>query len=447
MIKKVLIANRGEIAVRILRACRDLGIVTVSVYSTADANSEHVLLSDESVCIGPQSPKDSYLNICSILTAATITGADAIHPGVGFLSENAEFCRIVGEHGIKFIGPKPEHITIMGDKISAKETMRSLGVPLVPGSDGIVTSFTQAAKICESIGYPVLLKAAGGGGGRGINIANNRSELEEKFELTATEARNAFGRGDLYIEKFLAHPRHIEVQVIADQHGNVLHLGERDCSIQRRRQKLWEEARATALTEKDRAKLYEIVTNAVKQFGYEGVGTLEFLYENGQFYFIEMNTRIQVEHTITEAVTGVDLVKEQILVASGAKLRYKQSDIKFTGHAIECRINAEDPESFIPSPGLIKHYHTPGGIGIRMDSYVYAGYRVPSCYDSLIAKLIIHAETRSDCLMRLRRALDEYVVDGIKTTIPLHRELSENSSVVSGDYDITFLDNFLRERV
>lgn len=446
MIKKILIANRGEIAVRVLRACRDLGIVTVSVYSTPDINSEHVLLSDESVCIGPASATDSYLNMCSLLTAATITGADAIHPGVGFLSENADFAKIVEEHGIKFIGPSPEHISTMGDKITAKETMRKLGVPLVPGSNGAVSSIDEARRICEEIGYPVLLKAAGGGGGKGIGVVRNSQDLEEVFTLTKTEAANAFGRDDVYIEKFFTHPRHIEVQIIADQYGNVLHLGERDCSIQRRRQKVWEEARADVLTDEQREELYGIVVNAVKSFGYEGVGTLEFLYEDGKFYFIEMNTRIQVEHTITECVTGIDLVKEQILVAGGKKLTMKQSDIKFSGHAIECRINAEDPESFFPSPGLVKSYHAPGGIGVRIDSYIYNGYKVPSYYDSLVAKLIVHADTRQDCIMRLRRALDEYVIDGIKTTIPLHKQLCTNDGIVSGEYDITFLDNFLKER-
>lgn len=447
MIKKILIANRGEIAVRILRACKDLGIVTVSVYSTVDSNSEHVLLSDESVCIGPAAPSESYLNVCSILTAATITGADAIHPGVGFLSENAEFARAVEEHGIKFIGPKPEHINVMGDKVTAKETMRNFGVPLVPGSDGVVSSLDDARRICKEIGYPVLIKSAGGGGGRGISVASSEAELAEKFYITSTEAQNAFGNPELYIEKFLQHPRHIEVQILADQYGNVIHLGERDCSIQRRRQKIWEEARAPSLNEAERETLYNIVIRAVKNFGYEGVGTLEFLYENGQFYFIEMNTRIQVEHTITEAVTGIDLVKEQILVAGGARLSYTQDDVKFSGHAIECRINAEDPESFLPSPGSVKNYNAPGGIGVRVDSYIYNGCKIPPCYDSLVSKLIVHGNTRNDCIMRLRRALDEYVIDGIKTTIPLHRELSENPSILNADYNITFLDELLRERL
>lgn len=447
MIKKVLIANRGEIAVRVLRACKDLGIVTVSVYSTADANSEHVLLSDESVCIGPAAVSESYLNVRSILTAATITGADAVHPGVGFLSENAEFAKIVQEHGITFIGPSPDHITIMGDKVTAKDTMRNLGVPLVPGSDGVVLSLEAARTCCAEVGYPVLIKSAGGGGGRGISVVENEGELAEKFTLTATEAQNAFGRADLYIEKYLKRPRHIEVQIIADKYGNVLHLGERDCSVQRRRQKIWEEARAPFLSKSERNELYSVAVTAVKKFGYEGVGTLEFLYENGKFFFIEMNTRIQVEHTITEAVTGIDLVKEQILVASGEKLSKKQEDIKFHGHAIECRINAEDPESFLPSPGLVKNCHNPGGIGVRIDSYIYNGYKVPSCYDSLVAKLIVHADTRQDCLMRLRRALDEYVIDGIKTTIPLHKQLCEEQGIINADYDINFLDRLLKERL
>lgn len=447
MIKKVLIANRGEIAVRVLRACKDLGIKTVSIYSTADANSEHVLLSDESVCIGPQKPLESYLNIRAIIAAATIAGVDAIHPGVGFLSENPEFARIVQEHGIKFIGPNHEHISIMGDKISAKQTMLNLGVPLVPGSNGEIRSFKEASELCNKIGYPVLIKAAGGGGGRGIMVVGSEKELKESIELTKTESQNAFGRSDIYIEKYLSSPRHIEVQIIADQFGNVIHLGERDCSIQRRRQKIWEEALSPTLNNSERQELYKMVINAVKGFAYEGVGTLEFLYENGKFYFIEMNTRIQVEHTISEAVTGIDLVREQILVAAGEKLGYTQEDVKFRGHAIECRINAEDPESFTPSPGIIKSYHTPGGIGVRIDSYVYNGYKIPSCYDSLVAKLIVHADTRKDCIMRLRRALNEYIIDGIKTTLPLHKELAHNDEIISGNFDINFLDKYLKEKL
>ncbi len=443
LFQKILIANRGEIALRVQRACRELGIPTVAVHSTADAEAMHVRLADESVCIGPASAKDSYLNIPSILSAASITGADAIHPGYGFLSENAGFADMVQAHGLTFIGPDPEHIRMMGDKITAKTTMARLGVPLVAGSDGAVADVAAARAVAERIGYPVLIKAAAGGGGRGMKAAMDADQLDEAFRTARAEARAAFGSDAVYIEKYLDRPRHIEMQVLADAHGNVVHFGERDCSLQRRHQKLLEEAGSPALSARARDALGETVTAALGRIGYRNAGTLEFLYQDGHFSFIEMNTRLQVEHPVTEMVSNVDLVCEQIRVAAGERLGYRQSDIRFEGHAIECRINAENPETFMPTPGRVTAFHAPGGPGVRVDSALYAGYVVPPYYDSLIAKLIVHAPTRPMAIARLRRALDEFAVLGIETTIPLHRRIVDDPAFQAGDYTIHWLERFV----
>ena len=443
MFDKVLIANRGEIALRIERACKELGLATVAVHSTADADAMHVRLADESVCIGPPAAKDSYLNIPAIVAACEITGADAVHPGYGFLSENARFAEILEEHKITFIGPTAKHVRLMGDKIKAKETVQSLGIPVVPGSDGAVTDYEEAKAIAAEIGYPVMVKASAGGGGRGMKLALFENELEPALSAARNEARAAFGDDTVYLEKYLGGPRHIEVQVLADGTGNAIHLGERDCSLQRRHQKLWEEAPSPALNENERVRIGEIVATAMRKLRYRGVGTVEFLYEGGEFYFIEMNTRLQVEHTVTEMITGLDLVIEQIRIAGGASLSLRQEDVRFNGHAIECRINAENPHTFRPSPGTITHFHPPGGLGVRVDSGVYAGYTIPPYYDSLIGKLIVHARTRNECLMRLKRALGEFVVDGIETTIPLFSSLVSEPDVVDGNYDIHWLEDHL----
>ncbi len=443
MFSKILIANRGEIALRVLRAAKELGIQTVVVHSTADADAMHVRLADESVCIGPPAARDSYLNIHQIVAACEITGADAVHPGYGFLSENARFADILAAHNITFIGPSADHIRIMGDKIEAKRTAKRLGIPVVPGSDGAVSDETDAKRIAGDIGYPVIIKASAGGGGRGMKVARTEDDLIEALHTARTEAGAAFGDDAVYIEKYLEKPRHIELQVFGDGAGQGIHLGERDCSLQRRHQKVWEEANSPALNEEERARIGAICAKAVADLGYSGAGTIEFLYENSEFYFIEMNTRLQVEHPVTEAITGLDLVHEQIRVASGGGLSLTQDEVKFSGHAIECRINAEDPRTFVPSPGTITHFHTPGGLGIRVDSGVYSGYRIPPYYDSLIGKLIVHGRNRVECMMRLRRALDEFVVDGIKTTLPLFRDLVGNGDIANGDYDIHWLEKYL----
>ncbi|MBW8640341.1 acetyl-CoA carboxylase biotin carboxylase subunit [Hoeflea sp. WL0058] len=443
MLSKVLIANRGEIALRVLRACKELGISTVAVHSTADADAMHVRLADESVCIGPPASRDSYLNIHQIVAACEITGADSVHPGYGFLSENAKFAEILEAHGITFIGPTAEHIHLMGDKITAKKTAEELGIPVVPGSDGEVTDAAAGKRVAAEIGYPVLIKATAGGGGRGMKVARNESELAVALATAQKEAEAAFGNSSVYIEKYLGHPRHIEVQVMGDGEGAAVHLGERDCSLQRRHQKIWEEANSPALTPELRDKIGMICARAMQKLKYRGAGTVEFLYENGEFYFIEMNTRLQVEHPVTEAITGIDLVNEQIRVASGDGLSVTQDEIHFTGHAIECRINAEDPRTFTPSPGTITHYHPPGGLGVRVDSGVYQGYKIPPYYDSLIGKLIVHGRTRPEAMMRLRRALGEFVIDGINTTIPLFSDLLSNPDIASGDYDIHWLEKYL----
>ena len=443
MIEKVLIANRGEIALRIHRACKEMGISTVVVHSEADRDAMAVRLADESVCIGPAPSSESYLKKSRILAAAEITNADAIHPGYGFLSENAQFAEMVEAHGIKFIGPTAEHIRVMGDKIAAKQAMIDAGVPVVPGSDGGVTSTGEAKKIAKKIGYPVLVKAAAGGGGRGMKVAKTEKELENAIKTAKTEAKAAFGDDAVYLEKYLGKPRHIEVQVIADTHGNTAHLWERDCSLQRRHQKVFEEAPSPALNQAQREEIGSIVAKAVAKIGYRGAGTMEFLYEDGNFYFIEMNTRIQVEHPVTEMITGIDLVREQIRIADGKKLSFSQEDVILVGHAIECRINAEHPETFMPSPGTITEFHAPGGPDVRVDSAAYAGYKIPPHYDSMIGKLIVHGRTRNECVMRLRRALDEMVIGGIQTTLPLHQRLVEAKDVVDGNYDIHWLERFL----
>jgi len=443
MFDKILIANRGEIALRIQRACKELGVATVAVHSTADADAMHVRLADESVCIGAPPAKDSYLNIPQIVAACEITGADAVHPGYGFLAENARFAEILEEHDITFIGPSAEHLRVMGDKIQAKETARRLGIPVVPGSDGPITDMDQAHRLAHDMGYPVLVKAAAGGGGRGMKVANFDNELEIAIATARTEAKAAFGDDTVYLEKYLQHPRHIEVQVLGDGAGNAIHLGERDCSLQRRHQKLWEEAPSPALNASERERIGETVAKAMRDLCYRGVGTVEFLYEGGEFFFIEMNTRLQVEHTVTEMVTGLDLVIEQIRIAAGAPLSLRQEDVHFSGHAIECRINAENSRTFRPSPGTITHFHPPGGLGVRVDSGAYAGYTIPPYYDSLIGKLIVHARTRNECLMRLKRALGEFVVDGIETTIPLFISLISEPDIVNGLYDIHWLENHL----
>ena len=443
MFEKVLIANRGEIALRIHRACREMGISTVAVHSTADADAMHVRLADESVCIGGPPSRESYLNMPAILTAATITGADAIHPGVGFLSENANFATMVEEHGFTFIGPKPEHIALMGDKVAAKEAATKLGIPVVPGSEGAVGSEEEAKRVAKETGFPVLIKAAAGGGGRGMKVAWSESELGDAFRMARNEAKAAFGYDQVYMEKYLAKPRHIEMQMLADGKGGVVHLGERDCSLQRRHQKLLEEAPSPALNARQREEIGQVAIDALRDLGYASAGTLEFLFEDGQFFFIEMNTRLQVEHPISEAITGIDLVREQIRVAAGHPLSFTQDDVQFVGHAIECRINAENPETFAPSPGLVTDYHPPGGLGVRVDSGLYANYKVPPHYDSLIAKLIVHGSSRNECLMRLRRALDEIVIDGIDTSIPLHRRLIMEPDFINGAYDIHWLEKFM----
>ena len=443
MFDKILIANRGEIALRVLRACKELGIPTVAVHSTADADAMHVRFADESVCIGPPAAKDSYLNIPAILSACEITGADAVHPGYGFLSENARFAEILADHDVHFIGPKAEHIRIMGDKIEAKRTARKLGIPVVPGSEGGITSDVEATKVANEIGYPVLIKAAAGGGGRGMKVARSAAELSTALSTARTEAKAAFGDDAVYLEKYLERPRHIEIQVLGDGKGKAIHLGERDCSLQRRHQKIWEEGPSPALNTKARDTIGETVAKAMREIGYLGVGTVEFLYEDGKFYFIEMNTRIQVEHPVTEMITDIDLIFEQIRAAAGAALTLTQSDVEFRGHAIECRINAENPVSFRPSPGKILHYHPPGGLGVRIDSAVYQGYTIPPYYDSLVGKLIVHGKTRTECLMRLKRALDEVVVDGIETTLPLFRALVREKDIIDGNYHIHWLEQFL----
>ena len=443
MFNKILIANRGEIALRIQRACRELGIGTVAVHSTVDAQAMHVRLADESVCIGPPAARDSYLNVAAILTAASVTGADAIHPGYGFLSENAGFADMVEAHGITFIGPAADHIRMMGDKITAKAAMASLGVPLVPGSDGAVGDLTEAAVVADGIGYPVLIKAAAGGGGRGMKVAHAAGELAEAWRVARAEARAAFGNDAVYIEKYLDRPRHIELQVLADAHGTVIHLGERDCSLQRRHQKLLEEAGSPALDAAGRDALGATVTAGLSKLGYRNAGTLEFLYQDGQFAFIEMNTRLQVEHPVTEMITGIDIVREQIRVAAGQPLGYGQSDVRFSGHAIEVRVTAEDPETFVPSPGRVDVFHAPGGLGVRVDSALYAGYVVPPHYDSMVAKLIVHAPDRPAAIARLQRALEEFAVVGIKTTLPLHQRIVQDPAFIAGDYDIHWLERFV----
>lgn len=445
MFEKVLIANRGEIALRIHRACREMGIHTVAVHSTADADAMHVRLADESVCIGPAPSRLSYLNMPAIISAATITGADAIHPGIGFLSENAGFAQMVQEHGFTFIGPSPEHLSLMGDKVAAKDAAKRFGIPVVPGSDGAVGEDKMAMKVAEEIGFPVLVKAAAGGGGKGMKVANSARDLSEALAIARSEAKANFGNDAVYLEKYLSHPRHIEIQILADHHGNVVHLGERDCSLQRRHQKLLEEAPSPALNEAERAKIGKIAVDAMKKMGYRSVGTIEFLYQDGAFYFIEMNTRLQVEHPVSEMITGIDLVREQIRVAAGLPLGFSQQDISFEGHAIECRINAENPVTFTPSPGRVTEYHPAGGLDVRVDSALYAGYRVPPHYDSLIAKLIVHGRSRNECLMRLRRALEEMVINGIDTSIPIHRKLIAARDFINGNYDIRWLEKFVED--
>ena len=438
--KKILIANRGDVAIRVLRACRQMGIPTVIVHSTADANSMPVRLADESVCIGPPSPTDSYLNMPAILSAAAVTGCDAVHPGVGFLAENADFAEIIAAHGLTFIGPSPLHIRKMGDKVEAKKTAEAAGLPLVPGSPGAVESLEEAHELAKGIGFPLLVKAASGGGGRGMKVANSADDLSEAYSSARSEAKAAFGDDTVYLERYLDNPRHIEIQVIADSHGNVCHLGERECSVQRRHQKLFEEAPSPVLSAAERADIGRIAAEATAKMGYLGVGTMEFLWQDGKFYFIEMNTRLQVEHPITEAITGVDLVVEQIKIAAGGVLPFKQEDVTFNGHAIECRINAEHPETFMPTPGKIEAYHPAGGPGVRVDTQAYAGYSVPPFYDSLVAKLIVHGKDRDEALAKLSLALDEFVIAPIHTTLPLHRRLVHAEAIKSGDYSIKWLE-------
>jgi acetyl-CoA carboxylase biotin carboxylase subunit len=446
MFDKILIANRGEIALRVHRACKEMGISTVAVHSEADTGAMWVRLADESVCIGPPPAAKSYLNIPSIIAAAEITGAQAIHPGYGFLSENARFAEIVGAHGFTFIGPKPEHIKMMGDKITAKQAVKDAGIPVVPGSDGAVTSEEEAFAAAREIGFPVLIKAAAGGGGRGMKVARTEADLAEAVGTARAEAKAAFGDDAVYMERYLQTPRHIELQVVADAFGNVVHLGERDCSLQRRHQKVLEEAPSPVIDAAARAKIGKIVVDAVKAIGYLGVGTIEFLYENGEFFFIEMNTRLQVEHPVTEAITGIDLVREQIRIAAGEALSFRQEDVVFEGHAIECRINAENPRTFTPSPGLVTDFHAPGGLGVRLDSALYDGYSIPPYYDSLIGKLIVHGRDRHECIARMNRCLSEIVVAGIDTNIPLFQELLSNPDIVRGDYNIHWLENWIKSQ-
>ncbi len=445
-ISRILIANRGEIALRIHRAAHEMGIETVAVHSTADADAMHVRLADHAVCIGPPPAADSYLNVAAIISAAEITHADAIHPGYGFLSENAKFAEIVEAHDITWIGPKPEHIVTMGDKVQAKRTAGALGLPLVPGSDGAVSEIGEAARIADEIGYPVIIKAASGGGGRGMKVCNSPDQLETLIKQAGSEAKAAFGDDTVYLEKYLGNPRHIEFQVFGDGNGNAIHLGERDCSLQRRHQKVLEEAPSPVISPEERDRMGGIVAKAMADMGYRGAGTIEFLWENGEFYFIEMNTRLQVEHPVTEMITGIDLVREQIRIAEGKPLSVTQDEIEFVGHAIECRINAEDPWTFAPSPGLVTQYHAAGGMHVRVDSGLYAGYRIPPYYDSMIAKLIVYGRTRERCIMRLKRALEEMVVDGVKTSIPLHCALLEQPDVLDGNYSIKWLEEWLATR-
>ncbi|MFV0432188.1 MAG: acetyl-CoA carboxylase biotin carboxylase subunit [Alphaproteobacteria bacterium] len=443
MFEKILIANRGEIALRIHRACKEMGIKTVAVHSTADSEAMHVRLADEAICIGPPPAGESYLNMQAIISAAVITGAEAIHPGYGFLSENADFAEMVEAHGLAFIGPTAEQIRFMGDKITAKQSMKEAGIPVVPGSDGEVISFEDAKQTCIEIGYPVIIKAASGGGGKGMQIVRKEEDLEQAFNLARREAEANFGNAAVYIEKYLEHPRHIEIQLMADSYGNVVYLGERDCSIQRRNQKLIEEAPSPALSDELRREIGEITANAVKKVGYRSAGTVEYLFEDGRFYFMEMNTRLQVEHPVTEMITGFDLVRQMIRIAAGAPLPYKQEDITFKGHAIECRINAEHPETFAPSPGRIEDYHAPGGLAVRVDSAIYSGYSIPPWYDSMVSKIIVYGSTRNKCLMRLRRALDEAVISGIHTTLPLHQRIMGEVDFINGDYYIHWLEDWL----
>jgi acetyl-CoA carboxylase biotin carboxylase subunit len=446
MFKKILITNRGDVALRVLRACKEMNIPCVVVHSIADADSMPVRLADESVCIGPPSSADSYLNVPAILSAVAITGADAVHPGVGFLSENADFAEIVAAHGLTFIGPEPRHIRAMGDKVEAKITAAAAGLPLVPGSPGAVDTIDDAKKIAAEVGYPLLVKAASGGGGRGMKVAETADDLATAFSAARAEAKAAFGDDTVYLERYLGQPRHIEIQVIADSHGNVVHLGERECSVQRRHQKLFEEAPSPALTAEMRYKIGTIAAEATRKMGYLGVGTMEFLFEDGEFFFIEMNTRLQVEHPITEAITGVDLVREQIRIAAGHPLSFSQQDVTFTGHAIECRINAEHPQTFMPTPGKVTSFHAAGGPGVRVESCLYSGYSVPPYYDSLIAKLIVHGDDREHCLARLKRALEEFVVEPIPTTLTLHQHLVDAPAIKDGSYNIRWLEEvFLSE--
>ncbi|HZV83850.1 MAG TPA: acetyl-CoA carboxylase biotin carboxylase subunit [Brevundimonas sp.] len=446
MFTKVLIANRGEIALRIHRACKEMGISTVAVHSEADRGAMWVRLADESVCIGPAPAAKSYLNIPSIIAAAEITGAQAIHPGYGFLSENARFAEIVEAHGMTFIGPKPEHIRVMGDKITAKQTVLDAGIPCVPGSAGEVETVADAIEASKTIGFPLIVKAAAGGGGRGMKVALTADDLVEAVQTAQSEATAAFGNGAVYMERYLQKPRHIELQVVADSHGNVVHLGERDCSLQRRHQKILEEAPSPALSAAERVAIGETVNKAIASIGYLGVGTIEFLWEDGEFFFIEMNTRLQVEHPVTEMITGVDLVREQIRIAAGLPLSFTQDEVKFTGHSIECRINAENAETFTPSPGTITAFHAPGGLGVRLDSAIYAGYSIPPYYDSLIGKLIVHGRDREECIARLKRSLNEMVIGGIDTTIPLFQKLLQEPDILSGDYDIHWLENWAKRQ-
>ena len=444
MFDKILIANRGEIALRVHRACKEMGIATVAVHSEADANGMWVRLADESVCIGPAPAAKSYLNIPSIIAACEITGAQAVHPGYGFLSENARFAEIVNAHGYTFIGPKPEHIRMMGDKITAKQAVKDAGIPVVPGSDGGVTTEEEAFEAAAKIGFPVLIKAASGGGGRGMKVAATQEDLYEAVSTARSEARAAFGDDTVYMERYLQTPRHIEIQVIADSFGNVVHLGERDCSLQRRHQKVLEEAPSPALTPAERASIGKVVVDAIRAIGYLGVGTIEFLWENGEFFFIEMNTRLQVEHPVTEAITGIDLVREQIRIAAGLPLSFTQEDVVFEGHAIECRINAENARTFTPSPGKITDFHAPGGLGVRLDSALYAGYSIPPYYDSLIGKLIVHGRDRAECIARTQRCLGEMVVNGVETTIPLFQDLLQQEDIRNGDYNIHWLEKWIK---